>query len=232
MCCIQVVDLCFCVKDMFCVQEATNANYYSLSVGVSIACLGLRHLLVQEQEAKLKWNLAMLSHEFLANIIIESSCCCQKCNRSSWTWIFVAFGWDFGQIIICLLLCWELKLVGSLAASHCYACWRWWFVSTASKVMTALILVIFSFSFTGTDTMVKPSKFLVWSFLCNLIDMIPMQIFHKSQLTKLWVSPTETAMMDVLREVSRQVQSIVYLPCLSRAVAGILHKGLDIYLGL
>ncbi len=33
------------------------------------------------------------------------------------------------------------------------------FVSTGSKVMTALILVIFSFSFTGTDTMVKPSKF-------------------------------------------------------------------------
>ncbi len=59
------------------------------------------------------------------------------------------------------------------------------FVSTAGKVMTALILVIFSFSFSGTDTMVKPSKFLVWSFLCNLIDMFPMQIFHKSRLTKL-----------------------------------------------
>ncbi len=39
-------------------------------------------------------------------------------------------------------------------------------------------------------------------------------------------------MMDVLREVSRQVQSIVYLPCLSRALTGILHKWLDTYLGL
>jgi hypothetical protein len=29
-----------------------------------------------------------------------------------------------------------------------------------------------------------------------------------------------------LREVSRQVQSIVYLPCLSRALTGILHKWL------
>jgi hypothetical protein len=30
------------------------------------------------------------------------------------------------------------------------------------------------------------------------------KIFHKSRLCKLRVSPTETAMMDVLREVSRQ----------------------------
>jgi hypothetical protein len=53
----------------------------------------------------------------------------------------------------------------------------------------------------------------VWIFLCNLIDMFLMQIFHKSQLTKLWVSPTETALMDLLKR-GKQASSINCLPAM------------------
>ncbi len=53
----------------------------------------------------------------------------------------------------------------------------------------------------------------MWIFLCNLIDMFLMQIFHKSQLTKLWVSPTETALMDLLKR-GKQASSINCLPAM------------------
>ncbi len=129
------------------------------------------------------------SQALLLTIMIGSSCCSRKCNRNSGCrFLYNHLPKILGRSLYTRLHpptigLWWSWVVRVMAPSDCYSWGNSLFDTfwVSHKVLTAFSLVMLVFS--GTHTMVA-FKVLLWSSLCNPIDM-DVRAFDQFSLGKL-----------------------------------------------